>query len=48
MISWGGLQENFHQQAVHGPVIQHNLFVTLFRTGRLPGQFQPVEGALSR
>jgi hypothetical protein len=35
-------------QLVHGSVMQHDLFVALLPTGRLLGQFQPVQGALSR
>jgi hypothetical protein len=42
-----GFEENLHQQAVHGSLIQHDLFVALFPTGRLFGQFQPIQRALS-
>ena len=42
-----GLEKDLHQQAVHGSVIQHDFFVALLPTGRLFGQFQPIQGALS-
>ena len=41
------LEKDLHQQAVHGSMIQHDLFVALLPTGRLFGQFQPIQGALS-
>jgi len=43
-----GFQEDLHQQAVHGSVIQHDLFVALPPTGRLSGQFQSIQGTFSR
>ena len=42
------LEEDVNQQVVHRSVIQHDLLIALLLTGRLPGQFQPVQGALSR
>ena len=42
------LEEDVNQQAVHRSVIQHDLLVAFLLTGRLPSQFQSVQGALSR
>jgi len=37
-----GFEEDLHQQAIYGSVIQRDLFVTLLPTNCLFGQFQSV------
>jgi Family of unknown function (DUF6788) len=43
-----GFQEDLHQQAVHGCVIQHDLFVALPPTGGLARQFQSIQSTFPR